>query len=115
MVAGELTLVKNNLLVTRMDVAGLTQRGSSWPRERVCGRGDPVNATGMQKIADSKELWKSGKAFAEVKDRPHPTKTGHHETARSVRVLRHLPVLPEPRLNHYQSAIVCQRCYLRRL
>src|SRR5260370_38159378 len=22
-----------------MDVAGLTQRGSSWPRERACGRG----------------------------------------------------------------------------
>jgi hypothetical protein len=30
--------VKDNLLVIRMDVAGLTQRGSSWPRERVCGR-----------------------------------------------------------------------------
>src|SRR6266704_4598056 len=32
-------LVKNNLLVIRMDVPGLTQWGSSWPRERVCGRG----------------------------------------------------------------------------
>jgi len=32
-------LVKDNLLVIRMDVAGLTQWGSSWPRERVCGRG----------------------------------------------------------------------------
>jgi hypothetical protein len=31
-------LVKNNLLVIRMDVAGLTQWGSSWRRERVCGR-----------------------------------------------------------------------------
>ena len=29
---------KDNLLVIRMDVAGLTQWGSSWPRERVCGR-----------------------------------------------------------------------------
>jgi hypothetical protein len=32
-------LVKDNLLVIRMDVAGLTQWGSSWRRERVCGRG----------------------------------------------------------------------------
>src|SRR6266481_2618294 len=31
-------VVKDNLLVIRMDVAGLTQWGSSWPRERVCGR-----------------------------------------------------------------------------
>ena len=30
--------VKDNLLVIRMDVAGLTQWGSSWRRERVCGR-----------------------------------------------------------------------------
>src|SRR5260370_30085524 len=39
MVAGELMLVKDNLLVIRMDVAGLTQWGSSWPWGRVCGRG----------------------------------------------------------------------------
>ena len=31
-------IVKNNLLVIRMDVAGLTQWGTSWRRERVCGR-----------------------------------------------------------------------------
>jgi hypothetical protein len=64
--------VKDNLLVIRMDVAGLTQWGTSWPRERV-----PVKTAGMQKpqfaggvgrpgkdnrdakTADSKELWKS--------------------------------------------------------
>ena len=40
--------VKDNLLVIRMNVAGLTQWGSSWPRERVYGRG-----------VDSRELWKS--------------------------------------------------------
>jgi|SRR5467141_2099745 len=33
-------VVKDNLLVIRMDVAGLTQWGSSWPKERVCGRGE---------------------------------------------------------------------------
>jgi hypothetical protein len=38
MVPRELTLVKNNLLAIRMDVAGLTQWGSSWRRERACGR-----------------------------------------------------------------------------
>jgi hypothetical protein len=32
------TPVKDNLLVIRMDVAGLTQWGSSWRRERACGR-----------------------------------------------------------------------------
>jgi len=31
--------VKDNLLVIRMVVAGLTQWGTSWPRERVCERG----------------------------------------------------------------------------
>ena len=31
--------VKDNLLVIRMNVAGLTQWESSWPGERVCGRG----------------------------------------------------------------------------
>ena len=39
MVARWLMAVKDNLLVIRMDVAGLTQWGSSWRRERVCGRG----------------------------------------------------------------------------
>src|SRR6266487_1293700 len=39
MIARGLTPVKDNLLVIRMDVAGLTQWGPSWPRERVCGRG----------------------------------------------------------------------------
>ncbi len=36
--------VKDKLLVIRMGVAGLTQRGSSWGRERV-----PVKITGIQK------------------------------------------------------------------
>jgi hypothetical protein len=31
-------LVKDNLLVIRMSVARLTQWGSSWGRERACGR-----------------------------------------------------------------------------
>ena len=39
MVAGKLMIVKDNLLVILMDVAGLTQWGASWPMERVCGRG----------------------------------------------------------------------------
>src|SRR6266571_8609568 len=39
MIARGLTPVKDNLLVILMDVAGLTQWGSSWSRERVCGRG----------------------------------------------------------------------------
>src|SRR5712664_248131 len=39
MVARWLMAVKDNLLVIRMDVAGLTQWGTSWRRERVCGRG----------------------------------------------------------------------------
>jgi hypothetical protein len=38
-VARGLMPVKDNLLVIRMDVAGLTQWGSSWSGERVCGRG----------------------------------------------------------------------------
>ncbi len=38
MIARGLTPVKDNLLVILMDVAGLTQYGSSWTRERVCGR-----------------------------------------------------------------------------
>ena len=36
-VARWLIRVEDNLLVIRMDVAGLTQWGSSWRRERVCG------------------------------------------------------------------------------
>src|SRR5229473_1087485 len=38
MIARGLTPVKDNLLVIRMDVAGLTQWGSSWTSERVYGR-----------------------------------------------------------------------------
>jgi len=38
MVARWLMVFKDNLLVIRMDVAGLTQWGSSWLREGVCGR-----------------------------------------------------------------------------
>jgi Arc/MetJ family transcription regulator len=45
--------VKCNLLAIRMDVAGLTQWGSSWRRERVCGRG------GIRKNCGN--LWKSQK------------------------------------------------------
>jgi hypothetical protein len=48
MIARELMVVKDKLLVIRMGVAGLTQWGSSWRRERACGRGGPVKATGMQ-------------------------------------------------------------------
>src|SRR5713101_8268455 len=39
MIARGLRAIKDNLLVIRMDVAGLTQWGTSWRRERVCGRG----------------------------------------------------------------------------
>jgi len=52
-VARELILVKNNLLVIRMGVAGLTQWSSSWRRERVCGRG------GIRKNCG--KLWKGHK------------------------------------------------------
>jgi hypothetical protein len=45
------THVTNNLLVILMDVAGLTQWGSSWRRERVCGRG------GIRKNCGN--LWKT--------------------------------------------------------
>src|SRR5216683_2873806 len=51
MIARGLTPVKDNLLVIRMDVAGLTQWGPSWPRERVCGRGGIRENCG--------NLWKS--------------------------------------------------------
>ncbi len=37
MIARGLRAVKDNLLVIRMDVGYLTQWGSSWRRERVCG------------------------------------------------------------------------------
>src|SRR5216683_1205262 len=53
MIARGLTPVKDNLLVIRMDVAGLTQWGSSWPRERVCGRGAIRKSCG--------NLWKNWK------------------------------------------------------
>src|SRR5260370_34556181 len=51
MIARGLTPVKDNLLVIRMDVAGLTQWGPSWPRGRVCGRGGVGEDWG--------NLWKS--------------------------------------------------------
>ena len=37
MIARGLRAVQDNLLVIRMDVGYLTQWGSSWRRERVCG------------------------------------------------------------------------------
>src|SRR6266700_6580107 len=56
-VARELMLVKDNLLVIRMIVAGLTQWGTSWPRERLCGRGvirkncgNPRKSQGTRKV-----------------------------------------------------------------
>ncbi len=67
MVAGELTLVKNNLLVIRMDVAGLTQRGSSGPRERVCGR------DGIRKSCGNP--WKSEKPRPSRRVKDGPTET----------------------------------------
>ncbi len=60
MVARWLMLVKNNLLVIRMNVAGLTQWGSSWLRERVCGRG------GIRKNCGN--LWKSQKLHVQNQD-----------------------------------------------
>ncbi len=53
MVARWLRPVKNNYVVIRMDVAYLTQWGSSWWMERVCGRG------GIQ--TNCGNLWKSQK------------------------------------------------------
>jgi hypothetical protein len=50
-------LVKDNLLVIRMDVAGLTQWGSSWGRERACGRG------GIRKNCGN--LWKSARGSSQ--------------------------------------------------
>ncbi len=50
-VARELMIVRDNLLVIRMDVAGLTQWGPSWPGERACGRG------GIRKNCGN--LWKN--------------------------------------------------------
>src|SRR5712691_8792820 len=55
MIARGLTPVKDNLLVIRMDVAGLTQWGSSWSRERVCGRGAIRQNCG--------NLWKSEEPY----------------------------------------------------
>ena len=54
MVARWLMAVKDNLLVIRMDVAGLTQWGSSWPLERVCGKG------GIRKNCGN--LWRNQKS-----------------------------------------------------
>jgi len=48
-----LILVKDNLLVIRMDVCNLTHWGSSWLRPRVCGRG------GIRKNCGNR--WKSQK------------------------------------------------------
>src|SRR5713226_9226259 len=55
MIARGLRAVKVNLLVIRMDVAGLTQWGTSWRRERVCGRG------GIRKNCGN--LWKKSKTL----------------------------------------------------
>src|SRR5882762_2531951 len=55
-------VVKDNLLVIRMDVAGLTQWGTSWLRERVCGKG------GFERIVEISE--KKSKA-------PPSAKMGH--------------------------------------
>jgi hypothetical protein len=55
MVAQELTLVKNNLLVIRKNVAGLTQWGSSWLREKVCG------GAGFERIVEicgKSQMWR---------------------------------------------------------
>ncbi len=51
MLGRRLMPVKSNLLVIRMGVAGLTQWGSSWRRERACGRG------GIRKNCG--KVWKS--------------------------------------------------------
>src|SRR6266700_3929929 len=61
MIARGLTPVKDNLLVIRMDVAGLTQWGSSCRRERVYGRGAIRENCG--------NLWKSKKP-KEVNSQP---------------------------------------------
>ena len=59
MVARWLMVVKDNLLVIRMGVAGLTQWGSSWGRERVCGRGGIRKSCG--KVRKRENLKLSGK------------------------------------------------------
>src|SRR6267378_2784302 len=59
-------VVKDNLLVIRMDVAGLTQWGSSWPRERVCGRG------GIRKNCGN--LWKGKEHHGSARS-PQPRRT----------------------------------------
>jgi hypothetical protein len=56
------TLVKDNLLVILMDVAALTQWGSSWGRERTCWRG------GIRKNCGN--LWKYWEPTFAAKDRP---------------------------------------------
>jgi len=48
--------------VIRMDVAGLTQWGSSWGRERVCGRGwIRKNCGNLWKVFGLRELEESQK------------------------------------------------------
>src|SRR5258708_4851711 len=70
-------VVKDNLLVIRMDVAGSTQWGTSWGRERVCGRG------GIRKNCGN--LWKRENPEAEAA-------TTHRVTA--------LRVLQRPKREH---------------
>src|SRR5713226_10283910 len=55
MIARRLRAVKDNYVVIRMDVGYLTQWGSSWWMERVCGRG------GIRKNCGN--LWKSQKSL----------------------------------------------------
>ncbi len=55
-----------------MDVAGLTQWGTSWPMERVCGRGGPDKNHRDAKTADSRELWKSVEKSKALGAKPAP-------------------------------------------
>jgi hypothetical protein len=56
-------LVKDNLLVIRIDVGYLTQWGTSWPRERVCGR------VGFERIV---EICGKSAMFREARMMEHP-------------------------------------------
>jgi hypothetical protein len=64
----------------RVRGGGLTQWGSSWRRERVCGRGGPGKNHRDAKTADSRELWKSVE-----KQKPHLSReaTGEKPARRS--------------------------------
>src|SRR5216683_2146454 len=81
MIARGLRAVKDNLLVIRMGVAGLTQWGSSWWMERVCGRG------GIRKNCGN--LWKSQKSL-------------HAKPAYWPRVRRQMGKIQKPRNNPRQ-------------